>query len=48
MTKSKTPMTPEAAARIHSREAKKGDGKVEKDSFTSRVQRTVAKNENEK
>ncbi|WP_177410687.1 hypothetical protein [Pseudomonas sp. QC2] len=38
----KTPMTPEAAARIHSAEAIKDNGKVSTDSFTSRVQKTVA------
>lgn len=38
----KTPMTPEAAARIHSAEAIKNGGKVSTDSFTSRVQKTVA------
>lgn len=38
----KTPMTPEAAARIHSQEAIKNGGKVSTDSFTSRVQRAVA------
>ena len=42
-TKQNTPMTTEAAARIHSTQAKKGDGQVTKDSFTTRVQRTVAK-----
>jgi hypothetical protein len=41
MTK-KTPMTPEAAARIHSAEAIKSGGKVSTDSFTSRAQKTVA------
>lgn len=35
-------MTPKAQARIHSAEAKKGDGGVSKDSFTARVQRSVA------
>ena len=45
MSKSKqsTPMTTEAAARIHSSQAKQGGGQVTKDSFTARVQRTVAK-----
>lgn len=38
----KTPMTPEAAARIHSAEAIKHGGKVSADSFTSRAQKTVA------
>lgn len=38
----KTPMTPEAAARIHSAEAMKNAGKVSPGSFTSRVQKAVA------
>lgn len=38
----KTPMTPEAAARIHSAEAIKNGGKVSTDSFTSRAQKAVA------
>lgn len=36
-------MTPEAAARIHSAEAKKSGGKVEEGSFTARAQRAAAK-----
>lgn len=39
----KTPMTSEAAARIHSAEAIKSGGKVSTDSFTSRVQKAVTK-----
>jgi len=42
MSKSKTPMTPAAAARIHRAEAKREGGCVSKDSFTARAQRTVA------
>ena len=41
----KTPMTPDAAARIQSKEAKKNDGKVEEGGFASRAQRAAAKNE---
>lgn len=41
MTK-KTPMTLEAAARIHSAEAIKNGGKVNTGSFTSRAQKIVA------
>jgi hypothetical protein len=45
MSKSKqsTPMTTEAASRIHSTQAKQAGGQVAKNSFTTRVQRTVAK-----
>jgi len=45
MSKSKqsTPMTTEAASRIHSTQAKQTGGQVAKNSFTARVQRTVAK-----
>ncbi|WP_221248493.1 hypothetical protein [Desulfuromonas versatilis] len=42
--RSKTPMTPEAAARIQSTQAKKGGGKVLKGSFTARVQKAATKN----
>ena len=41
-------MTPEAASRIQSSEAKKGGGKVEKGSFTSRAQSSGTKNQNSK
>ncbi|MFH2111196.1 MAG: hypothetical protein ABIJ47_08065 [Candidatus Bathyarchaeota archaeon] len=37
-------MTSEAAARIQSAEAKKGDGKVEKGSFAARAQSAADKN----
>jgi hypothetical protein len=40
-----TPMTKEALSRIHSTEAKKNGGNVPKNSFTSRVQRIIARNE---
>ena len=43
--KPKTEMDKDAAARIQSAEAKKNDGKVEKESFPSRAQRAAAKNE---
>ncbi|MBB1317236.1 hypothetical protein H5123_06250 [Shewanella sp. SR43-4] len=45
MTKSKTPMTPEAAARIHSGTAKQSGGKVEKGSFVGRAQRAAETNQ---
>lgn len=45
MSKNKAPMTPEAAARIQSHEAKINCGKVEKGSFTSRAQRAAAHNQ---
>jgi hypothetical protein len=38
------PMTPEAARRIQSSEAKASGGGVPKDSFTARTQRTLATN----
>ena len=41
----KTPMTPDAAARIQSSEARENDGKVEKGGFAARAQRGAAKNE---
>ncbi|MGE4518927.1 MAG: hypothetical protein AB7E04_05400 [Desulfobacteraceae bacterium] len=40
-----TPMTKEALSRIHSTEAKKNGGNVPKNSFTSRAQKAVVKNE---
>lgn len=43
MSEKKAPITPADQARIHSAEALKNGGCVSKDSFTSRVQRTVAK-----
>lgn len=43
MAKAKKPMTEEAVRRIKSATAKKGDGTVPKDSFASRAERTVAK-----
>lgn len=39
-------MTKEAAARIHSSEAKKNDGKVEKGSFAPRAQHAADTNVN--
>lgn len=44
MTKSKTPMTPEAAARIQSGTAKQNSGKVDKGSFGARAQRAAETN----
>jgi len=44
MTKSKSPMTPEAAARIQSSTAKKNGCKVEKGSFVGRAQRAAETN----
>lgn len=41
----KTPMTPEAAARIQSAEARKQDGKVESGGFAGRAQSAAAKNQ---
>ena len=41
-----TPMTKEASARIHSSEAKKSDGKVEKGSFAPRAQHAADTNVN--
>lgn len=46
MTQAKSPMTPEAIARIHSSEAKQNGGSVAKGSFTARAQRSVAKKTN--
>jgi hypothetical protein len=40
----KNSMTKEAAARIQSETAKKNGGKVPKDSFATRAQRTADKN----
>ncbi|MGL5110216.1 MAG: hypothetical protein ACRC7J_14295 [Vibrio ordalii] len=45
MTKSKTPMTPEAAARIQGNVAKQNDGKVPKGDFVGRAQRAAANNQ---
>ncbi|MBU1309253.1 MAG: hypothetical protein KKE30_06950 [Gammaproteobacteria bacterium] len=44
MTQTKAPMTPEAAARIQSAQAKQNGGSVEKGSFTARAQSSAAKN----
>ncbi|MCL1140878.1 hypothetical protein [Shewanella pneumatophori] len=44
MTKNKTPMTPEAAARIQSGTAKQNGGKVDKGSFGARAQRAAETN----
>lgn len=41
---SHTPMTPRAAARIQSAEARAGNGQVSSGSLTSRAQRAAAKN----
>lgn len=40
----RTPMTPNAAARIHSAEARSGGGQVSTQSFTARAQRAAAHN----
>ena len=48
MTKSKTPMTPAAAARIQSSQAKKNGGQVSKGSFAARAQKTGATGNNNK
>jgi hypothetical protein len=45
MTQNKTPMTPEAAARIQSGTAKQNGGKVDKSSFGSRAQRAAVTNQ---
>ncbi len=45
MEKSKRQFTRQDLSRIHSKEAKKNDGKVGSDSFTSRIQRTIATQE---
>lgn len=44
----KTPMTPEAAARIQSAEAIKHDGKMAADSFPARAQKAAAKQQAKK
>lgn len=46
MTKSKTPITPLAARRIQSAEAKANGGKVAKGSFAAKAQKAAAKNTN--
>jgi RNase P/RNase MRP subunit POP5 len=45
MEKSKQQFTRQDLSRIHSKEAKKNGGKVGSDSFTSRIQRTIATQE---
>ncbi|MBT0068285.1 hypothetical protein J4H69_20270 [Vibrio alginolyticus] len=44
MSKSKTPMTPSAASRIQSSEAKSNGGQVSKGGFSARAQSAAAKN----
>lgn len=44
--KAPRPMTSEAARRIQSETAKRGDGTVSKDSFAARATRTAAKRAN--
>lgn len=46
MSNSKTPMTPNAAARIQSAEAKANGGQVAKGSFAATAQKVAAKNSN--
>lgn len=48
MSKTKTPMTPEAASRIQSSTAKQNSGSVPKGSFAARAQSGAAKNSNNK
>ncbi|BCV46806.1 MULTISPECIES: hypothetical protein [Shewanella] len=48
MTKSKTPMTSQAAARIQSSTAKQNGGTVTKGSFSARAQSSAANNSNTK
>lgn len=48
MTQTKSPITSDALSRIHSTEAKKNGGAVEKGSFTTRVQRALTKNTSSK
>ncbi len=45
MSKNKTAMTPEAAARIQSNQAKQNDGQVSKGSFAARAQRAATNNQ---
>lgn len=45
MSNNKTPMTPEAAARIQSGTAKQNGGQVDKGSFSSRAQSAAATNQ---
>ncbi|SON49925.1 hypothetical protein [Vibrio tapetis] len=45
MTKSKAPMTPEAAARIQGNVAKKNGGQVPKGDFAGRAQRAAENNQ---
>lgn len=45
MEKSKRQFTSQDLSRIHSKEAKQNGGKVGSDSFTSRIQRTIATQE---
>ena len=45
MTKSKTPMTPEAAARIQGHAAKQHGGQGPKGDFAGRAQRAAAHNQ---
>lgn len=40
----RTPMTPSAAARIHSAQARAGNGQVTSSSFAARAQRAAANN----
>ncbi|WP_082972347.1 hypothetical protein [Shewanella sp. UCD-FRSSP16_17] len=44
MSTNKTPMTPEAAARIQSAAAKRASGNVAKGSFAAKAQSAAAKN----
>lgn len=47
MNKPKNPMTSDAAERIQAAEAKKNDGKVDKDTFAARAQSAADKAKNE-
>ncbi len=46
MTKTKTPMTPAAAARIQAANAKHNGGKNQKGSFPAKAQKAAANNTN--
>ena len=48
MAKNKAPMTPAAASRIQSSEAKANGGKTSKESFSARAQSSAAKNSGKK
>jgi hypothetical protein len=47
MSKTKTPMTPAAAARIQAANAKQMGGKIPKGSFPAKAQKAAAQNANQ-